>query len=105
MRYLSLILFAMLLAPFAAQAQDIAGGERVARQRCTGCHEIGERPKAPFGFAPSFAKIARMKGMTQTSIEVFLGTPHEVMPNYTLSSKEIRDVAAYIASLREPSRT
>jgi len=86
------------------KAQDAAAGADVARKHCSGCHQTEEQPRPILGFAPAFAKIANTKGMTQTSIEVFLKTPHEVMPNYVLSEREISDVAAYIASLRsEPS--
>jgi mono/diheme cytochrome c family protein len=80
-------------------AGDVAAGEKVARSSCGECHELGKHP-IKFGFAPAFAKIANTKGMTQTSIEVFLSTPHEVMANYVLSPNQIRDVAAYIMELR-----
>ena len=83
-----------------ARAQDVVAGGDVARKHCSGCHEVSGRPSGILGFAPAFVKIAGTKGMTQTSVEVFLGTPHEVMPNYVLSEREIRDVAAYIISLR-----
>lgn len=83
-----------------ALGQDIAAGEQVARMSCTGCHDIGNRPNPALGLAPSFTKIANTKGMTQTAVEVFLSTSHEVMPNYSLSAKQVSDVAAYIANLR-----
>jgi mono/diheme cytochrome c family protein len=87
-----------------AFAQDIAAGARVAQSQCAGCHQIGRVPgKAP-GLAPSFAEIAATPAMTQTSIEVFLSTPHEGMPNYSLSQRNIADVAAYIVSLRGAER-
>jgi mono/diheme cytochrome c family protein len=101
-RLLAVLCFFAASSPL--RAQDAAAGADVARKHCSGCHQTEERPRPIIGFAPAFAKIANTKGMTQTSIEVFLKTPHEVMPNYVLSEREISDVAAYIAGLRsEPS--
>jgi len=84
----------------AVKAQDVAAGEAVARQQCSECHYVGKSATPPFGFAPAFSKIARSEGVTQTSIQVFLMTHHEVMPNYALSRKDVIDVAAYIVTLR-----
>jgi mono/diheme cytochrome c family protein len=97
-RLLAVLCFFAASAPL--RAQDAAAGADVARKHCSGCHQTQEQPRPILGFAPAFVKIADTKGMTQTSIEVFLKTPHEVMPNYVLSEREISDVAAYIASLR-----
>lgn len=97
-RLLAVLCFFAASAPL--RAQDAVAGADVARKHCSGCHQTQEQPRPILGFAPAFVKIANTKGMTQTSIEVFLKTPHEVMPNYVLSEREISDVAAYIASLR-----
>jgi mono/diheme cytochrome c family protein len=51
--------------------------------------------------APTFASIARQSGMTTAAIQVFLSTPHTRMPDFTLTRTEIRDVSAYIMSLRK----
>ena len=91
-----------LFLPLSAQAQDAAAGAELARKHCAGCHQIGLRSRPSLGFAPAFVKIAAAKGTTATSIVVFLSTPHEPMPNYVLSQKEIHDVAAYIVGLRRP---
>lgn len=100
MRLIGWIIAVLVASHVAASAQDIAAGQALARKQCSGCHYAGKEAKPPFGFAPAFTKIARTKGMTETSIQVYLTTQHEVMPNYVLSPKEVRDVAAYIASLR-----
>lgn len=102
-----IMVMAISLVPFLepAMAQDIAAGEYVARTSCSSCHEIGARPTPSFTVAPPFRGIARTRGMTQTSIEVFLKTPHEIMPNYVLNENQIRDVAAYIIDLRTKFRT
>ena len=45
--------------------------------------------------------IAEMNTTTNTSLIVFLSTPHARMPHYNLTRDEIRDVSAYIVSLRK----
>jgi mono/diheme cytochrome c family protein len=42
-----------------------------------------------------------MKSTTEMSLAAFLTTPHGRMPNFSLSRAEIRDVSAYILSLRQ----
>lgn len=99
-RLIFAILASLVLASQPGRAQDIAAGRHVARTLCSGCHQVGLEAHGRPGLAPSFAKIARTKGMTRTAIETFLSTSHEVMPNYVLDPRQIRDVAAYIESLR-----
>ena len=84
----------------AAMAQDVVAGGRVARAHCAACHQTGRDIATVPGLAPSFGAIANTKGMTQTSVRVFLSSSHEAMPNYVLSERDIADVAAYIMSLR-----
>ncbi len=96
------ICLSLMLPAGVAVAQDVAAGSQLARIRCTGCHQVGQRPQA--GIAPSFVDVAATRGMTQLSIQVFLRTPHDHMPNYVLSEKQIADVAAYIISLRGNDR-
>lgn len=102
---IAFVFVSLVISGGTALCQDIAAGGRVAQMQCTGCHQVGNRQKARPGLAPSFMDIAAAKGMTQLSIEVFLSTPHEKMPNYTLTQKQIRDVASYIMSLRQSGMT
>ncbi|MBQ0822849.1 hypothetical protein KBI52_21920 [Microvirga sp. HBU67558] len=50
--------------------------------------------------APPFERIAQVPGMTTTALTVALRTSHETMPNIMLEPKDLRDVTAYITSLR-----
>lgn len=99
----SLAAAGMMAAVTGACAQDEANGERIAKTWCAGCHTIGANaPRAGGSDAvPSFSSIAQMSGITQTSLEVFLSTPHARMPDYSLTRDEIRGVSAYILSLRK----
>lgn len=96
---LTLLLGATLLAP-AASAQDAAAGQRLARRWCSACHEIGRAP-VHNDVSPSFAAIARMPSTTAMSLNAFLSTPHHRMPDYSLTRQEIKDVSAYILSLKQ----
>jgi hypothetical protein len=51
---------------------------------------------------PSFSWIANQKGLTATTLPVWLSTSHERMPDFALSRDEIRKLSAYILSLRTP---
>ncbi len=112
---------ALLLAPnlvaigllAAGQARAATPGDRVAGGQlaatwCSACHQINmpSRDDADHGFptpgAPSFAAIAAMPSTTALSIDVFLRTTHNGMPNYKLTPAQIDDAAAYIISLRHP---
>ena len=95
----AILLVPTILAP-AANAQDAAAGQRLARRWCSACHEIGRAP-VHNDVSPSFAAIARMPSTTSMSLNAFLSTPHNRMPDYSLTRQEIRDVSAYILSLKQ----
>lgn len=103
-----LLLYGLGLAGFVASlsgaaAQNPDDGERIAKTWCAGCHRVdGPSPGAQRTDAiPSFSSIAQMNSTTQTSLEVFLSTPHARMPDYSLTREEIRNVSAYILTLRK----
>ncbi len=87
----------------SALAQDPSNGERIAKTWCAGCHVV-EASVPPLGrtdLIPSFSAIAHTKTTTATSLRVFLGTPHTNMPDYSLTQQQIKDVSAYILTLRD----
>lgn len=92
----------MLSGP--AFAQDVEAGHQIAKTWCAGCHLVGrEDQKIASDATPSFVSVAKMKATTITGLEVFLSTPHTRMPDYTLTRDEMRDVSAYILSLKSAS--
>ena len=98
----SIFLFALIaLQPVAALAQDVGNGELIAKTWCVGCHAVESPRLGGKGVVPSFLTIAEMNTTTNASLIVFLSTPHARMPNYNLTRDEIRDVSAYIVSLRK----
>lgn len=90
------------LAGSPAAAQDRAVGEQIAKAKCATCHVVegeGRRERAP-----SFLAIARGPNMSRSFLDTWLSAPHpdHGMPNFFLTHTEVRDVSAYILSLRQP---
>ena len=91
-----------LLSMNTARAQHVESGKHIAQTWCSGCHQIAPKGQMMSSdAAPSFSSIAQEKSTTSISLAAFLSTPHPHMPNYVLSRTEMRDVSAYIISLRK----
>ena len=85
-----------------AQTQSaIVRGQAVAERACGGCHAFeGSQGGVIQGVqVPSFRTIAG-HGWTAERLQTFIATPHRPMPGVSLDLAEIRDVVAYIQSLR-----
>jgi len=92
----------LVLGPSHAQAYgDPAEGHQLATAWCSGCHQVDPqtRPIATDA-VPSFQTIAAMPSTTSMSIQAFLRTSHDVMPNFRLTEPQIDNVDAYILSQR-----
>ena len=84
-----------------APVSDVSAGRQLAHALCSNCHVIEAGKPAPaLTPAPSFPWIAKRPGATETSVTVWLSTSHRRMPNILLSDAEIRQLSAYIISLR-----
>jgi len=96
-----------------AQTKPVAGdaGRTLALLACTGCHVVAtDQPFKPVYVGephpPDFKEIANRPNTTAASLQRYLETLPAVpenshMPNLLLSSQEIRNVVAYIVSLRD----
>jgi mono/diheme cytochrome c family protein len=95
---------AMLLAScYAAQAQeaDIAAGAAYAGKVCAACHAVlANEQTSPLPQAPSFQSVADTPGMTELALTVWLQSSHPTMPNIILEQDDLRNVVAYIRSLK-----
>ena len=87
-----------------AAAQDVERGNRIAQQWCRGCHQVEPLAKQQKNIPPSFSSVAKMPSTTSLSLAAFLSSSHRNMPDYILTRQEIRDVSAYILSLRSPQQ-
>jgi mono/diheme cytochrome c family protein len=80
---------------------DPQNGLKVARTLCATCHLIGEPPNSTTAAdVPSFPSIANRPDQSTEKLTNWLIEPHTPMPNLHLTRKEIRDLAAYILTLR-----
>jgi mono/diheme cytochrome c family protein len=99
-----MLLLAALLATTgelrAQEAGDPRAGLSFAREICAPCHAIGGQTRSPDPGAPTFDRIARVPGMTPMALTVALQTSHKTMPNIMLEATELKDIVAYITSLR-----
>ena len=95
------IAIAATLMTTAVQAQDVPAGEKIAQVWCSGCHQVNSgRLETRNDAVPSFLSVEQMDSTTATALAAFLSTSHGRMPDYSLSRIEIRNVSAYILSLR-----
>ena len=80
---------------------DAQKGRALAEQLCATCHavsgEVGGRSRPD---VPGFAAIARSPHTTPERLAGAIILPHPAMPGVPLTRAEIRDVIAYIMSLR-----
>jgi mono/diheme cytochrome c family protein len=98
--------FTALATVTAVQAQeigDIRQGRRFALDVCASCHAVrAGQTRSPLATAPSFEEIANTPGMTAAALNFWLTAhSHPTMPLLILSSQQVRDVSAYILSLRD----
>jgi mono/diheme cytochrome c family protein len=108
-------IFSVLATAISAQATAAEGnaqaGREVALISCTGCHVVAsDQPFKPVypEKLPDFKTIANKPNTTAASLRHFLETLPEVpkrsqMGDPLLSSADLRDVVAYILSLRKVS--
>lgn len=93
----------LLAAPLPAAAQDdgTAEGEEIARRWCASCHVVAPGQLLASADAPSFAAIAEGSTGNFDWLDAFLADPHPAMPRVSLTRQQLRDLSAYLASLRE----
>jgi mono/diheme cytochrome c family protein len=90
------------MGPSVAQVPNTQRGRELAARLCTNCHVIdratsGNPVRADI---PSFPAIARRTGATAEYLAGRIIIPHPAMPGVPLTADEIRDVVAYILTLK-----
>ena len=101
LRLLGLLMVLVLDHAHAQEEGNPRAGLAVAREACASCHAVlaGET-SSPRQNAPTFERIASVPGMTPLALTVALQTSHRTMPNIMLDPGELRNVIAYITSLK-----
>jgi mono/diheme cytochrome c family protein len=99
---LALGLLALAPSAHAQNAASIVRGKEIAERACSGCHAIDTAKGTVFQGAdvPSFRAIAARPKQTAERLETYVMVPHRPMPAIPLEVSEIRDVVAYILSLK-----
>jgi mono/diheme cytochrome c family protein len=69
---------------------------------CSACHLVAPATGASSTLAdvPTFASISKRLPTDADVLAAFIANPHPPMPNLGLSQTDIRDLLAYIATLR-----
>ena len=99
-------------APYVdAVAQNSEAGLTLAVQACSRCHAVlrGEGvtpnpeplPFSKVGRPLPFEDIANTPGVTEMALYAWLTTSHPTMPDIVLEKEQLRDVVAYILSLKK----
>jgi cytochrome c len=84
---------------------DPKRGHELAQKLCAGCHLIAPAATAATNpDVPSFASIARRQGNTAERLAGRIIVPHPPMPDTHLTVAELRDIVAYVLSLKPQPR-
>jgi cytochrome c len=80
---------------------DPAHGRLIAETWCSACHLVSPDVNGPvLADIPTFMAIARRLPEDADVLAAFISDPHPPMPDLGLSRQDIRDVLAYIATLK-----
>jgi mono/diheme cytochrome c family protein len=108
MAVMRILIVSTVLGAVAATAQaqdigDIRQGRQLAVDVCARCHAVGAgQARSPVAAAPGFEAIAKTPGMTVAVLNFWLTAQADrTMPLLVLTSQQVRDVSAYILSLRQ----
>jgi mono/diheme cytochrome c family protein len=98
--WLALVVFALAGGTSVAASGDLMRGKQLAEQWCASCHLVSANQATTTTEAPPFETVARRSTDDLSWLAAFLADPHPPMPQLSLRRDEIRDLTAYIASLR-----
>src|SRR5689334_11866080 len=92
------------IAPTQAQTPlgDVKRGQELSQRVCSVCHSVSPGSAATLNAdVPTFAAIASRPDITAERLAGRIIVPHPPMPNVQLTVAEMRDIIAYILSLRQ----
>ncbi len=82
--------------------EDKKQGRRLAKSLCVNCHDVSPEGRSTSSEAvPSFHDMANQNGQSREQLAGRIVIPHPEMPTIPLTRSEIRDIVAYIMSLKE----
>ena len=80
---------------------DPASGRQLATKLCSSCHHVLPMIEPDKADPPSFQSIADLSSTTGISLNAFLHSNHNNMPDLIISNAESNDLIAYILSLKK----
>jgi mono/diheme cytochrome c family protein len=84
-----------------AQVANSQRGHELAARLCVNCHVIEPDASGPMrADIPTFRVIANRPGATAEQLAGRIIIPHPAMPGVALTAGEIRDIVAYILTLK-----
>jgi cytochrome c len=96
MRRASIAILIASAATAHAEDADVASGHRLAQLWCGTCHQVAtEDPLKP---TPSLPELARL--WSAPALEKYMRSSHANMPNFMLTAAQIKDISAYVSSLK-----
>ncbi|MEO6716364.1 MAG: cytochrome c [Novosphingobium sp.] len=75
------------------------------QQHCASCHGVTANTISPNPESPPFEDVANRPGLTVVTLRQFLSDSHNypAAMNFTVDRARIRDIAAYMLTLRKPN--
>jgi cytochrome c len=92
-------------SPLERAGPDAVAGLAYAQQNCSGCHAIGAHGHGPNSASRPFREIATRYTDVELSERLAdLQTGHYRMPPLAVSEAELKNLIAYLHTLREGTR-
>ena len=91
----------LMLTGVSTAAAPVDPGQRIAEQKCSACHAIGESDSSTNSNAPALRTLHTrypIDGLRQAFLEG-MEVGHRDMPRFVLAPQEVTDLLAYLRSL------
>jgi len=103
--FMAAALISAVVSPARAQQgpPDLTRGEELAENICALCHDVTlDASEGTDNGVPSFLVIANKPLQSDVALVEAIVFPHPDMPDVTFTTTDLRDMVAYILSLRSP---
>ena len=96
----ALVAMTMVASQTAFADGDVMEGERIAKDWCSSCHEVGSGPNSDTS-APSFATVANTRLLSVDYLDAWLINPKPPMHTFKLSRPMVSNLVAYMRTLEK----
>lgn len=85
----------------AKGSADLTRGQELAANMCSFCHDVtGDQSGRSLDEVPSFVTIAKKSHQSAEALAQSIVFPHPDMPKVSFTADDLRDIIAYIMSLK-----